>query len=39
MPRIGIRELQNRATDIIGNVREKRAEYVVTYRGTQLLFY
>jgi prevent-host-death family protein len=31
--RVGVRELKNRATEIIRNVRERRAEYVVTYRG------
>jgi prevent-host-death family protein len=31
--RIGVRELKNRATEIIRHVRESRAEYVVTYRG------
>ena len=33
MPRLGVRELKNRATEVIRNVREKGAEYVVTYRG------
>jgi len=31
--RVGVRELKNRATQIIRHVRESRAEYVVTYRG------
>lgn len=31
--RIGVRELKNRATEIIRHVRESQAEYVVTYRG------
>ena len=31
--RVGVRELKNRATEIIRHVRESRAEYVVTYRG------
>ena len=33
MARVGVRELKNRATEIIRKVREKRAEYVVTYHG------
>jgi prevent-host-death family protein len=33
MPRVGVRELKNQATDIIRNVREAQAEYVVTYHG------
>ena len=31
--RIGVRELKNRATEILRQVRENRAEYVVTYYG------
>jgi len=31
--RVGVRELKNQATEIIRNVRENRAEYVVTYYG------
>jgi prevent-host-death family protein len=33
MARVGVRELKNRTTEIIRDVRENRAEYVVTYRG------
>lgn len=33
MARVGVRELKNRATEIIRQVREDQAEYVVTYRG------
>ncbi len=33
MARVGVRELKNRATEIIRNVRENQAEYVVTYHG------
>jgi prevent-host-death family protein len=33
MPRVGIRELKNDASEIIRAVREEQAEYVVTYRG------
>jgi prevent-host-death family protein len=33
MPRLGVRELKNQATEVIRNVREKGTEYVVTYRG------
>jgi len=33
MPRVGIRELKNQATEILRDVRENQAEYVVTYHG------
>jgi prevent-host-death family protein len=33
MPDIGVRELKTRASEIVRNVREQRARYVVTYRG------
>jgi prevent-host-death family protein len=33
MGRVGVRELKNQTTEIIRDVRENRAEYVVTYRG------
>jgi prevent-host-death family protein len=33
MPRVGVRELKNQATEILRNVRENRTEYVVTYHG------
>ena len=33
MPRIGVRQLKNQATEIIRSVREDRAEYVITYHG------
>ena len=33
MSRVGVRELKNQATEIIRDVRENRAEYVVTYHG------
>jgi len=33
MPRVGIRELKNDASEIIRAVREERTEYIVTYRG------
>ncbi len=33
MPAIGIRELKNRASEIVAAVREDRAEYVITHRG------
>ena len=33
MPRVGIRELKNEASEIIRTVREDRVEYVVTHRG------
>ncbi|MEJ2734558.1 MAG: type II toxin-antitoxin system Phd/YefM family antitoxin [Anaerolineae bacterium] len=31
--RVAVRELKNQATEIIRNVREHQAEYVVTYHG------
>jgi prevent-host-death family protein len=33
MSRVGVRELKNQATEILRDVRENRAEYVVTYHG------
>ena len=33
MPDVGVRELKARASEIIRNVRERRARYVITYRG------
>jgi len=33
MPNIGIRTLKTHASEIIRNVREHRARYVITYRG------
>jgi prevent-host-death family protein len=33
MPDVGIRELKARASEIVRNVRERRARYVITYRG------
>ena len=33
MPEIGVRELKIRASEILRNVRERRARYVITYRG------
>ena len=33
MPRVGVRELKNQATEVIRNVRENQAQYVITYRG------
>jgi prevent-host-death family protein len=38
MPRVGIRELKNDASEIIRAVREERAEYVVTLRGRPVAF-
>ena len=34
MPDIGIRELKMRASEIVRSVREQRARYVITYRGS-----
>ena len=33
MPRVGVRELKNRTSEILRSVREERAEYVITYQG------
>ena len=33
MPMIGVRELRERATEILKRVRERKAEYVVTVQG------
>jgi prevent-host-death family protein len=33
MPDIGVRELKTRASEIVRNVRERRARYTITYRG------
>ena len=33
MARVGVRELKNRTTEIIRDVRKNQAEYVVTYHG------
>ncbi len=33
MPKVGIRQLKNEASEIIRAVREQQAEYIVTYRG------
>lgn len=33
MPDVGVRELKTNASEIIRNVRERRARYVITYRG------
>ena len=33
MPEVGVRELKIRASEILRNVRERRARYVITYRG------
>jgi prevent-host-death family protein len=33
MPDVGVRELKTHASEIIREVRERRARYVITYRG------
>jgi prevent-host-death family protein len=33
VPKVGIRELKNDASEVIRAVREERAEYIVTFRG------
>jgi prevent-host-death family protein len=33
MPEVGIRELKAHTSEIIRNVRDERARYIITYRG------
>jgi prevent-host-death family protein len=33
MPRVGVRELKNRTSEILRAVREEGAEYVITFQG------
>ena len=33
MPDVGVRELKARASEIVRNVRDRRARYTITYRG------
>jgi prevent-host-death family protein len=33
MPKVGVRELKNRTSEILRAVREERAEYIITYQG------
>jgi len=33
VPRVGIRELKNRTSEIVRAVRERGAQYIVTYQG------
>jgi prevent-host-death family protein len=33
VPDVGVRELKTRASEIVRDVRERRARYVITYRG------
>lgn len=33
MPDVGVRELKTQASEIVRQVRENRARYVITYRG------
>jgi len=33
MPDVGVRELKTRASEIVRDVREHRARYIITYRG------
>ena len=33
MPRLGVRELKNRTSEIVRSVREEGTEYVITYQG------
>jgi len=33
MPDVGVRELKIRASEIVRDVREHRARYIITYRG------
>lgn len=33
MPEVGVRELKIRAAEIVRRVRERKARYIITYRG------
>ena len=33
MPTIGVRELRERTTEVLRQIREKQAEYIITYQG------
>jgi prevent-host-death family protein len=33
MPNVGVKELKDQATEILRNVREEQAQYIVTYHG------
>jgi prevent-host-death family protein len=33
MPQVGIRELRDRASEILRQVREEKNEYIITYQG------
>ncbi len=33
MPKVGVKELKDQATEILRNVREEQAHYIVTYHG------
>ena len=33
MPDVGVRELKTHASEIVRNVRDHRARYIITYRG------
>lgn len=33
MPEVGVRELKARASEIVRKVRDRKARYVITYRG------
>jgi prevent-host-death family protein len=36
MPEVGVRELKAHASEIIREVRERRARYLITYRGRRV---
>ncbi len=36
MPSIGVRELKTKASEILRNVRERKARYLVTYHGRSI---
>lgn len=33
MPEVGVRELKTQASEIVRQIRESRARYIITYRG------
>ncbi len=36
MPSVGVRELKARASEILRNVRERKARYLITYHGRSI---
>ena len=36
MPQVGVRELRDRASEILRQVREEKDEYIITYQGSPI---